>query len=89
MGIFWKASIHSWRGRTQTPMIDLGAYSDAIRLWLRGECTFPKHVSLWVTLSRPQRAQTSVASKKLGFQRPNELNPRHKLAHESLVVGQE
>jgi hypothetical protein len=31
LGIFWKASVHSWRGRDKTPLIGLGPYSDSIR----------------------------------------------------------
>src|ERR1039458_6051914 len=28
MGIFWKASVHSWRGDEKEPRIELGPYSD-------------------------------------------------------------
>lgn len=41
-GIFWKASIHSWRGSETTPLIELGKYRDSLRSFLRGECGFPK-----------------------------------------------
>jgi hypothetical protein len=56
LGIFWKASVHSWRGRNKTPLIELGPYSDAIRIWLRGESGFPNHVCLSMNVSRPQNA---------------------------------
>jgi hypothetical protein len=56
MGVFWKASVHSWKGAKGSPMIQLGPYSDEIRRWLRGEGSFPKNVCLDVMLSKPERA---------------------------------
>lgn len=56
IGIFWKASVHSWRGSKTAAMIDLGAYSDRLRRWLRGEDKFPNNVCLEVVLARPERA---------------------------------
>jgi hypothetical protein len=44
LGLFWKASVHSWRGDTTRPRIDLGPYSEEIRKWLRGQNAFPKYV---------------------------------------------
>jgi len=36
MGIFWKASVHPWKkGRTE-PRIELGPYSEKLRMFLRG-----------------------------------------------------
>jgi hypothetical protein len=60
MGIFWKASVHSWKGGEKSPMIQLGPYSDEIRLWLRGESSFPKNICLDVMLSRPERALIAI-----------------------------
>jgi hypothetical protein len=60
MGMFWKASVHAWRGNSTEPRIELGPYSDRIRLWLRGEGDFPKHVYLIAAISRPERAQISL-----------------------------
>jgi len=56
MGIFWKASAHSWSGKSRSPMIQLGPYGDGIRTWLRGESGFPKHVCLTVLVARPENA---------------------------------
>jgi hypothetical protein len=56
LGIFWKASVHSWRGGDKTPSIELGPYSDSIREWLRGESGFPNYVCLSIGISRPQTA---------------------------------
>jgi hypothetical protein len=56
MGIFWKASIHSWKGKEKSPLIDLGPYSDTIRIWLRGEGGFPPNVCMSIMLSRPELA---------------------------------
>ncbi len=56
MGIFWKAAVHSWKGKERNPMIELGPYADRIRLWLRSESPFPRNVSLSVMLARADRA---------------------------------
>jgi hypothetical protein len=59
VGIFWKASAHSWSGTETKPLIELGPYSEAIRRWLRDEAAFPSGVYLNVALSLPNRAQIS------------------------------
>jgi hypothetical protein len=46
MGIFWKAAIHSWRGDTTEPLIDLGPYAEPIRKYLKGESEFPDRMAL-------------------------------------------
>jgi len=56
VGIFWKASVASWRRGEKEPKIDLGPYSDALRRWLRGETAFPRHICLTVTVSKPEGA---------------------------------
>lgn len=56
LGIFWKASVHSWRGGEVEDLIELGPYSDEIRMFLRGDGPFPKHVALAVgVLPKPVR----------------------------------
>ncbi len=60
LGLFWKASVHSWRGDTTDPRIDLGTYSEEIRKWLRGQSEFPKHIYLVVVVEKPQRAQITM-----------------------------
>ena len=57
LGIFWRASIHSWKKNKAEPMIDLGAYGESLRLWLRSEAPFPNNVVLHMSLSRPELAQ--------------------------------
>lgn len=57
LGLFWKASVHSWRGNTTDPRIELGPYSDKIRLWLRGQGEFPKYLYLIVVVEKPVKAQ--------------------------------
>jgi hypothetical protein len=57
MGVFWKASVHSWKGNGREPRIELGPYSDATRQWLLVERDFPEYVVLTMTVSSPQRAQ--------------------------------
>ena len=56
MGIFWKASVHSWKKEKAEPRIKLGPYSNVIRRYLMGEAGFPEHVSLVVNVSPSHRA---------------------------------
>ncbi len=56
MGIFWKASVHSWKGNEKSPLIQLGPYGETIRTWLRDESAFPKYVCLTVLVARPENA---------------------------------
>jgi hypothetical protein len=44
VGVFWKASIHSWEGGNKTPRIELGPYGERVRTFLRGETPFPKNM---------------------------------------------
>jgi len=60
LGIFWKASVYSWDAAETEPRIQLGSYSDRIRLWLRSEGEFPQRVHLVAVLSRPQMAKPSL-----------------------------
>lgn len=60
LGMFWKASVHSWSGTGTDPRIGLGPYSEEIRAWLRGESGFPKYTFLTVVVSPPLRAQISL-----------------------------
>ncbi len=52
-GIFWKASVHSWRGGETTPLIELGKYSELLRVFLRGEAPFPEKIALIVGVVPP------------------------------------
>jgi len=69
LGIFWKASVHSWSGTEEEPRIALGPYSDAIRRWLRSEADFPRNLYLNVAVSRPARAQISFNEPYEGTQK--------------------
>jgi hypothetical protein len=60
LGIFWKASVHSWIRTDNEPLIELGPYSNKVRLWLRGEDEFPENMYLATTVSRPQRAKSGL-----------------------------
>lgn len=46
MGVFWKASIHSWEGGNKQPRIRLGPYGDRVRIFLRGQTAFPENMGL-------------------------------------------
>jgi hypothetical protein len=56
MGLFWKASVHSWKGGERDPSINLGPYSEKVRTFLLGDTTFPTNIKLFVTVSRPADA---------------------------------
>ncbi len=46
MGIFWKASVHSWSGTRTKPLIELGNHGEEVRKFLRGEADFPEKMAL-------------------------------------------
>jgi hypothetical protein len=53
IGIFWKASVHSWKQESTAPWIDLGLQSEALRKFLRGEGGFPQNMTLVLQVSPP------------------------------------
>jgi hypothetical protein len=53
LGVFWKAAVHSWRGDRTRPLIDLGPYTERVRLFLRREADFPAHMSLTIGVMPP------------------------------------
>jgi len=53
MGIFWKASVHSWSGERSDTLIDLGKYGEGVRRFLNAEGRFPEHMALIVAVSPP------------------------------------
>jgi len=56
MGIFWKASVHSFGSGSDRPRIDLGQDGEALRLFLRGEAPLPDHIALAIAVeSGPTR----------------------------------
>jgi hypothetical protein len=61
MGIFWKASVHSWSGRTVDPRIELGRYSEPIRKWLRGGGVWPIDCSLATLVSVPSKVLNAMS----------------------------
>jgi hypothetical protein len=52
LGIFWKAAVHSWSGSETEPMINLGPYTDPIRLFLRGG-PYPTNIAMAVVVFPP------------------------------------
>jgi len=56
VGVFWKASVHSWRKNKSGPMIQLGKYGEEFRRFLVGKGRFPKHATLVVGVSPPENA---------------------------------
>src|SRR5262249_30060245 len=46
MGVFWKASVHSWEGGKREPRIELGPYRESVRTFLRRETRFPQNIGL-------------------------------------------
>jgi hypothetical protein len=59
MGVYWKASIHSWRGDSKEPAIELGPYRKSVRLFLRGEAPFPENMHLVVSVQPREEALVS------------------------------
>jgi hypothetical protein len=53
MGVFWKASVHSWRGGESEPLIELGKYREEARLFVTGETRFSEHMALTVCVVPP------------------------------------
>jgi hypothetical protein len=60
LGMFWKASVHSWSGARSEPQIELGPYSENLRRWLRANSDFPQHMYLVAVISRPLSAQITL-----------------------------
>ena len=58
MGIFWKASVHSWSGEKTDPLVGLGKYGEGVRRFLRAEGCFPEHMALIVGVSPPPQMPT-------------------------------
>jgi hypothetical protein len=50
IGIFWKASVHSWLGDSDEPRIGLGEDGEALRLYLRGQADLPKNIALCIAV---------------------------------------
>lgn len=61
MGVFWKASIHSWEGGNQTPRIELGPYRESVRTFLGGETPFPKNMGLVLGVQPREKALVSFS----------------------------
>jgi hypothetical protein len=55
MGIFWKASAHSWHKRDDDPQIKLGPYAEPLRLFVLDpqKTEFPNHMTLMIALLPP------------------------------------
>lgn len=70
LGIFWKASAHSWTRDKSEPKIDLGEHSEHLRKWLRGEGSLPRDMSLHISLSKPERAQIIILAPSVKVPRP-------------------
>lgn len=60
MGVFWKASVHSWMGGKDTPMIELGPYGDKVRDFLVGSGPFPADISLLVWVAPKDRMLVTI-----------------------------
>jgi hypothetical protein len=69
MGIFWKASVHSWKREKGKPRINLGRFSDAIRRYLLGETGFPSGLALSVSVVEPGKAMISFSDPVTGADR--------------------
>lgn len=61
LGIFWKASVHPWRGDTREPRIELGPYSEHLRRWLKGDEPLSEFIVLTMSVSVPLRVQITFS----------------------------
>jgi hypothetical protein len=61
MGVFWKASIHSWEGGKKSPRIELGPYGERVRTFLRGETPFPQNMGLVLSVLPREKALVSFS----------------------------
>jgi hypothetical protein len=59
MGIFWKASVHSWTGNDTAPLIELGGCGESVRTFLLGQAPFPKEMVLIMGVAPPPVAMTA------------------------------
>jgi hypothetical protein len=50
IGIYWKASVHSWGSGRNEPRINLGDSVEALRLYLLGEADLPKNIALCISV---------------------------------------
>lgn len=72
LGVFWKASVHPWGLTENDSLIELGPYSEKIRVWLRGEGSFPVHVYPVAMVSRPQTTRPNACLPYEGARGPHE-----------------
>jgi len=56
LGMFWKASVHSWRGGETKSRIELGPVSEALRRFLLDQGPFPENIALMVEVVPPSAA---------------------------------
>jgi hypothetical protein len=70
IGIFWKASVHSFGSGSESPRIDLGNDREALRLYLRGESELPNHMALAVAVESGPIRYTAMIDPLPG-QNPN------------------
>ena len=61
MGVFWKASIHSWEAGSKTPRIELGPYRESVRTYLQGQTAFPQNMGLVLAVSPREKALVSIS----------------------------
>jgi len=56
IGVFWKASVHSWTKDETDPLIDLGKYEEPFRLFLTRKGQFPEKACLTIAVIPPAKA---------------------------------
>ncbi len=56
VGVFWKASVHSWEEGKTTPLIELGKYREPFRLFLMRKGQFPERACLTIGVTPPAKA---------------------------------
>jgi hypothetical protein len=68
LGVFWKASVHSWHAADNDPLINLGPYEKPLRehVLAAKDHPFPKNMALLVTLLPPPKIPLLLSSPARG-----------------------
>ena len=56
IGVFWKASVHSWEEGKTAPLIELAKYRDSLRSFLIRKGPFPQRAYLTIGVMPPEKA---------------------------------
>lgn len=70
IGVFWKASVYSWRKNATKPILDLGKYGEQFRLFLHKRKPFPAKAILTLGVLPPEKAVIGFCMPSLRSSQP-------------------